>query len=224
MVESVEKMASCSPSSVCSFPAARRYCRKPVPGEAACVLSGAQDQAAPNYHSRAADLTWIGAFLRLAECAGHGQAGDLRQVAADGVPDALAVEVVPEREAALPKNLQDLIREMHRENPTWGEERIANELDLKLGMRVSPRTVRKYPGGRSPRGKASGGRNLDLGWLRNSRSQSRVRPRAIVMHNIFFQHSTASISFPSGIALNRRLVSADCIMSIAWRTKQLNAP
>ena len=30
------------------------------------------------------------------------------------------------------------------ENPTWGEERIANELLLKLGLRVSPRTVRKY--------------------------------------------------------------------------------
>ena len=27
------------------------------------------------------------------------------------------------------------------ENPTWGEERIANELMLKLGIRVSPRTV-----------------------------------------------------------------------------------
>jgi hypothetical protein len=30
------------------------------------------------------------------------------------------------------------------ENPLWGEERIANELLLKLAVRVSPRTVRKY--------------------------------------------------------------------------------
>ena len=29
-------------------------------------------------------------------------------------------------------------------NPTWGEEHIANELKLKLGIRVSPRTVQKY--------------------------------------------------------------------------------
>jgi len=29
-------------------------------------------------------------------------------------------------------------------NPTWGEERIAAELLLKLGIRVSPRTVRRY--------------------------------------------------------------------------------
>ena len=44
----------------------------------------------------------------------------------------------------LPKNLRELIREMHGANPTWGEERIAHELLVKLGIRVSPRTVRKY--------------------------------------------------------------------------------
>src|SRR5262249_48634046 len=44
----------------------------------------------------------------------------------------------------IPADLQTLIRRMARENPTWGEERIANELQLKLGLRVSPRTVRKY--------------------------------------------------------------------------------
>jgi putative transposase len=33
---------------------------------------------------------------------------------------------------------------MARENPSWWEERIANELLLKLGLRVSPHTVRKY--------------------------------------------------------------------------------
>jgi len=33
---------------------------------------------------------------------------------------------------------------MASENPVWGEERIANELLIKLGIRVSPRTVGKY--------------------------------------------------------------------------------
>ncbi len=33
---------------------------------------------------------------------------------------------------------------MARDNPSWGEERIAAELLLKLGLRVSPRTVRRY--------------------------------------------------------------------------------
>jgi hypothetical protein len=45
---------------------------------------------------------------------------------------------------ALPKDLQALIRRMALENPTWDQECIANELLLKLGLRVSPRTVRKY--------------------------------------------------------------------------------
>jgi putative transposase len=44
----------------------------------------------------------------------------------------------------IPADLQALIRRMARDNPTWGEERIANELRLKLGLRVSPHTIRKY--------------------------------------------------------------------------------
>lgn len=60
---------------------------------------------------------------------------------------------------AIPRELQALIRRMAAENPIWGEERIANELLLKLGIRVSPRTVRKYMPGR-PRGRPRG----DLRW------------------------------------------------------------
>jgi len=45
---------------------------------------------------------------------------------------------------SIPVDLQILIRCMARENPTWGQERIANELRLKLGLRVSPCTIRKY--------------------------------------------------------------------------------
>ena len=44
----------------------------------------------------------------------------------------------------IPLQLRQLIRRMATENPIWGEERIANELLLKLGLWVSPRTVRKY--------------------------------------------------------------------------------
>src|SRR5215510_7596722 len=33
---------------------------------------------------------------------------------------------------------------MASSNPTWGEERIANELLLKIGIQISPRTVRRY--------------------------------------------------------------------------------
>ena len=50
----------------------------------------------------------------------------------------------------IPLELRSLIRRMAAENPLWGEERIANELLVKLGIRVSPRTVGKYMPKRPP--------------------------------------------------------------------------
>jgi len=44
----------------------------------------------------------------------------------------------------IPQQTQALIRRTANENPLWGEERIANELLLKLGIPVSPRTVNKF--------------------------------------------------------------------------------
>jgi len=55
----------------------------------------------------------------------------------------------------IPVQLREPIRRMARENPLWGQERIANELWVKLGLHVSPRTVQKYlpkPPARRPRG------------------------------------------------------------------------
>jgi hypothetical protein len=49
-----------------------------------------------------------------------------------------------------PLDLRRLIGRMARENPIWSEERIANEWLLKLGLRVSPRTVCKYTPKRPP--------------------------------------------------------------------------
>jgi transposase InsO family protein len=50
----------------------------------------------------------------------------------------------------IPLELRALIRRMAVENVSWGEERIADELWVKLGIRVSPRTVRKYMPKRAP--------------------------------------------------------------------------
>jgi putative transposase len=54
----------------------------------------------------------------------------------------------------IPERLQRLIADVATANPTWGEERIAAELLVKLGLRLSPRTVRRYmPRRASPRGR-----------------------------------------------------------------------
>ena len=52
----------------------------------------------------------------------------------------------------IPLRLRQLIEQMVSKSPFWGEERIAHELLLKLGIRVSPRTVRAYWPAKDPRG------------------------------------------------------------------------
>ena len=56
----------------------------------------------------------------------------------------------PTGRPGLPKDLRGLIRRMAAENSIWGEERIANEWKLKLGIRVSVRTFGKYLQKRGP--------------------------------------------------------------------------
>jgi len=65
----------------------------------------------------------------------------------------------------IPIELRRLIREMALSNPSWGEERIANELLLKLGIRVSPRTISKYMP-KNPRGQPRGDQRWST-FLRN---------------------------------------------------------
>ena len=50
----------------------------------------------------------------------------------------------PRGRPRIPHDLRMLIGEMAVNNPTWGEERIADELLLKIGIRISPRTIRRY--------------------------------------------------------------------------------
>jgi hypothetical protein len=44
----------------------------------------------------------------------------------------------------IPENIRKLIVQMAQENPTWGQACVAAELSVKLGIHVSPRTVRAY--------------------------------------------------------------------------------
>jgi hypothetical protein len=83
----------------------------------------------------------------------------------------------------LPKNRRELIPEMAHENPTWGEERIADELKLKLGIRVSPRTVRKCLNRQGP-----GGGSNDQRWNSFVRNQA----KAIVACDFFISITLTS--------------------------------
>src|SRR6266550_198849 len=69
----------------------------------------------------------------------------------------------------IPAELRALIRRMASENPVWGEERIANELLIKLGIRVSRRTVGKYLPKRPP-----GHPRGDQRWATFLRNQARA--------------------------------------------------
>ena len=59
---------------------------------------------------------------------------------------------------------------MAAENPSRGEERIASELKRKLGVRVSPRTVRKYLRSGGPRREP----DLKQRWLTFVRNHAKV--------------------------------------------------
>ena len=50
----------------------------------------------------------------------------------------------------LPRNLRDLIAQIVHQNSTWGQERIASELSLKLGIYVSPRRTLGFAAEPSP--------------------------------------------------------------------------
>ena len=74
----------------------------------------------------------------------HRQAGNLDWLASEGIPSVLAMEVKAGKTSIVAKNIRGLIVRMVRENPTRGQARVADEFSLKLGIVLSPRTVRKY--------------------------------------------------------------------------------
>ena len=108
---------------------------------------------------------------------------------------------------------------MARENVLWGEERIANELLLKLGIRVSPRTVRKYMPKRPP-GRPRG----DLRWSTFLRNQATA-----ILACDFFVAATATFRMLYVFVViehgTRRLahVNVTTQPNAAWRLQQLRA-
>src|SRR5229473_2462658 len=117
----------------------------------------------------------------------------------------------------IPVELRALIRRMARENPVWGEERIANELLIKLGIQVSPRPVRKYMPKR-PDGQPRG----DQRWATFLKNHA----KAIVACDFFvavtatFRMLYVSVVIEHG---TRRLARVDVTAhpSAAWTLQQL---
>ena len=117
----------------------------------------------------------------------------------------------------IPPELQALIRRIANENPSWGEERIANELLLKLGIRVSPRTVNKYRP-RPPQGRPRG----DLRWS----TFLRLHAQGIIARD-FFVAVTATFRLLYVFVViehhSRRLIHCNVTgnPSSAWTLQQL---
>ena len=79
----------------------------------------------------------------MAERPNHRKAPNFHRLEPQGLPTFLALER-PIRPAADSVGPSTSDSPEACDNPSWGEERNANELLLKLGLRVSPRTIRKY--------------------------------------------------------------------------------
>src|SRR5262249_12553562 len=77
----------------------------------------------------------------------------------------------------VPTDVRKLIVEMASANPTWGEERIANELLLKIGIQISPRTVRRYMPKDPKRPKVPSQRWILEAHLQKAKEQSQAAER-----------------------------------------------
>ena len=122
----------------------RSPCRgKSFSAQAVGPVSGTLDHTSARHRCHPSHHDLARPLVRLAPRAGPCPTRDVDPLASPGIPAVLALDL-PSWTATDPYALQARVRRMARENPTWGEEQIANELMLKLGLRVSPRTVRKY--------------------------------------------------------------------------------
>ena len=66
-------------------------------------------------------------------------------MASGRIPGLLAVAIgCTPRETRIPRQHIEFIRRISRENPSWGEDRIALEMRLKLGIKHAASTVRRY--------------------------------------------------------------------------------
>jgi putative transposase len=119
---------------------------------------------------------------------------------------------------AIPVALRAEIRRMAEENPAWGCRRIASELSVKLGIIVSPRTVRKYLPRRPPHPR----RQRDQRWSTFIRNHARaiVACDFVVTHTALFRTVYTLVAMEIG---SRRLlhINSTSHPTADWTTQQL---
>jgi hypothetical protein len=126
--------------------------RESLPAQATGYVSGTQNQTTEDLPPDPARNDRPGALLQLAGGPDRNSAGDFIKRHRTAFKPFWRWKSRNRGRPPLPRNIRDLIRRMSKQNPTWGEERIANELSLKLGIRVAPGTVGKYLRASRPRG------------------------------------------------------------------------
>ena len=124
--------------------------RDAVSSPATCAVHGARREAATDQRCFTGKSGISFPLVRVALGAARRPARNLDSLAPAGLQASVAMEVAAWGHPQIPQELRELIGRVARENPLWSQERIANELLLKLGLRVSPRTVRKYLPRRPP--------------------------------------------------------------------------
>src|SRR5215472_12445035 len=102
--------------------------REPVPAQTTGVLPGAPSQTAAHDRRRSPLPGLLVPLLCMEIGAGGGQAGHLDRLASPSISPVLEVEVATGQAPRIQQDLRQLIAQWVRANPTWGEQRVADEL------------------------------------------------------------------------------------------------
>jgi hypothetical protein len=114
------------------------------------LLPGAQGLTTATERCGTAFVGTLVTAVRLENGAYRRDPASLRPLASQDLPVVLVLEVTRGTAGAAPEPTPTDCSHGEREHH-WGEERVADELWLKLGILVSPRTVRQYwPTGLQP--------------------------------------------------------------------------
>src|SRR5215831_20489690 len=118
--------------------------REPLFAQTTRLIYRAQSQTTTSYRCHSLYVGSAVRSLRLAERSHHRQTRHVDSLAPHRLPFVLEVQISASRTTSRSNPAAVADRRDGNEQPDLGEERIADELLLKIGIRISPRTVRRY--------------------------------------------------------------------------------